>query len=134
MRSHHPHPTKPHYHEEDHVPVRICGDSRARRYSALCWRRSRDASGRDLTRAAAIEPKSATVHQALGTLALYTGDTGAALREYREAVSLDPHSSSAHSSLGLLYRRMGRTEEALAELREALRLDPNNADARGALR
>jgi len=92
-----------------------------------------NAARSDLARAAAIEPSSAAVHEALGTVALYTGDLNAALREYRQAIALDPRSSSAHSSLGLLYRKMGRNQEALAELREALRLDPNNADARQAL-
>jgi Flp pilus assembly protein TadD len=93
-----------------------------------------DDSRRDLLQAVAIEPDSAAAHEALGTLAIHSGDDRGALREYQRAVALTPRSSTAHSGMGLLYLKLGQKDKASAELRRALELDPNNADARDALK
>ena len=93
-----------------------------------------DDSRRDLLQAVAIEPDNAAAHEALGTLAIHSGDDSGALREYQQAVALDPRLSTAHSGLGLLYLKLGQKDQASVELRKALELDPNNADARDALK
>ena len=92
-----------------------------------------DKGAADLDRAVELEPRNATIHQALGTMYFYRGDTVAALDQYRQSLALAPGSSTVHSNLGLLYHKTGRNSEASSEFRRALTLDPKNQEAQEGL-
>jgi superkiller protein 3 len=68
-----------------------------------------------LTSAVKMDPKLVEAHYQLAELALKSGDTTHALREYETAVTLNPQNAKAHFGLAKACRRLGRTAEASRE-------------------
>jgi tetratricopeptide (TPR) repeat protein len=70
-------------------------------------------------------------HDALGTLAHFTGataDLGASVPQYQAATHLSPYNAHFWSDLGAAYDWAGRTDDALRAFKHALRLYPNSPE------
>lgn len=77
--------------------------------------------------ALAIQPDSASLHDAYGYLLFRQGDLSRARGEFEQALSLDPELASALNNLGVTLLAAGQPEEALSRLESAGALDPGNA-------
>ena len=82
-----------------------------------------------LSRAQALCPVDADVHNDLGNAHHNLGQTTQAEACFRRALQLNPRLTQAHSNLGMLLADLGRFDEAIERHREALRIDPNSAFA-----
>jgi len=71
-------------------------------------------------RALALNPRSSSVHNNLGTLAEGEKDFPEAEREFRKAISLAPEQLDLHGNLGLALIHQNRIEEALTEFETAV--------------
>jgi tetratricopeptide (TPR) repeat protein len=79
-----------------------------------------------------LDPKLVEAHYQLAELALKSGNTTHALREYETAVKLDPQNAKPHFGLAKAYRRLGRTAEASRQTKLFQKLqqaDSNSAAA-----
>ena len=81
------------------------------------------AAERELRRALALDPTSATTHLWLMQLASAHGDTARALEEIRAALKLEPLSLILNTRLGTALMRANRLPEAVAQVRRTLELD-----------
>ena len=82
------------------------------------------------TGAAALLPKSAVPHLAMGTLEFAQGRHDKALQAYRKAQAINPKSGlpRAHAGEALLF--LGKVKEAEKELNAAIELDPRGDGAK----
>lgn len=71
-------------------------------------------------KALAMNPRSSSVHNYLGTLAEAEGNFPEAEREFRKAISLAPERFVLHGNLGLALVHQNRYEEALTEFETAV--------------
>ena len=69
-----------------------------------------------------IDPNSANIHSAYGTLLRQMGRNEEAEEQYKKALSLDPNHLNAHGAYGLLLFAVGKKKKALAEIKTASRL------------
>src|SRR5918912_2795500 len=92
-----------------------------------------DEAARVAQEALALQPDSATAHEALGTAYRYSLRLDDAAAEFTRAHELDPNSASARRILAELRRATGKPEEALALYREQLAADSQDANARTGL-
>jgi serine/threonine-protein kinase len=85
-------------------------------------------------RALALDPRSASAHQALGVWYINTrSDFARAHAEYQEALRLEPANSSLLRSLALLDQTLGAWDSAIVHSRQARRLDPRSPQAAAAV-
>jgi Tfp pilus assembly protein PilF len=125
------------------LAVRLAGDSAARARAlqrgvavtltgiltacaVLTWQQSRHwRDARSLfQRAAAVHPRSATVHVGLGEVLARTGDLAAAEDHYRRALAVEPAFAEAHTNLGGVLAARGQATAALAHFEAAVRSEP----------
>ena len=70
-----------------------------------------------LSRATAIQPKSAAAHYELGRAHFGMNHFEEARSEVEKSAALDPRNSSAHYLLGRIYKHMGKNEEAAMQFK-----------------
>ncbi|MHB8755499.1 MAG: tetratricopeptide repeat protein [Candidatus Acidiferrales bacterium] len=85
---------------------------------------------REYRAALALEPRSATLHCALGTLLQIERSSDAAIVEYREAIALKPSFPAAHAMLGATLQATGQPLAAVDEYKQALRLDSGDVNGK----
>jgi serine/threonine-protein kinase len=78
------------------------------------------------SKAVALDNYLAAAHVSLGLVAIDSGDSAGAEKEFRTASDLDPKSSVPHRRLGELYTKTGRADQSAQELDRALQLDPSD--------
>jgi tetratricopeptide (TPR) repeat protein len=83
-----------------------------------------------LREAVRLEPGTASLRYALGTLLLNQRAFEEAATHFSEAVRLRPGFSEAHNNLGVVSHAQGNIEEAIRRYTEALRTMPDNSEAR----
>jgi protein O-mannosyl-transferase len=81
------------------------------------------------THALAIDPRSPTAHQNVGTALAQQGKPAEAIEHYRHALKIRPEHADTHNNWGLALARQGKPAEAGEHFRQALRLRPDFADA-----
>ena len=82
------------------------------------------AADREIGEALALEPGSADVLHAAGSLYLVLGRVGDSVRMFLAAVSRDPLRASSYSNLGVAYFADGRLPEAEEAFRKSIQLRP----------
>ena len=106
---------------------------RAQTHCDLGWVLARlgrhDEAVTSLERAAALDPKDATIHFALGATLHLIQDLAASEAGLRRAVALAPDYTAAWHELGTVLRSSGRFDEALRCFRRASDLDPDWPEA-----
>ena len=83
------------------------------------------------TRALALEPGNALVHEDLGVAYLQQNDLDRAIAEFQAGIAADlngPQSAVLHYDLGLTWKLKDKLPEAVAELEQAEKLDPSLPD------
>lgn len=83
-----------------------------------------------LEHAAAMAPRSATVHNALGFALVAAERLDQAIVSFRKAIQIKPPFSRAHLNLGNALSETGRREEALEHFARAVRIRPAYCEAR----
>jgi predicted Zn-dependent protease len=87
-------------------------------------RELREEAGVQATKALAINPSIPLAHELLGEVALATGDTSAAIREFEAERKINPLNADLYDRLGDAYLRNGQYTEAQEELNRAVLLEP----------
>jgi len=82
------------------------------------------AADREFSEALALEPGSADVLHAAGSLYLVLGRASDSVRTFLAAVARDPLRASSYSNLGVAYFADGRLEEAEEAFRKSIQLRP----------
>jgi TolB-like protein/predicted Zn-dependent protease len=82
------------------------------------------AADNEMSQALALEPGSADVLHAAGSLDLVLGRTGEAVKTLLAALQRDPLRASSYSNLGVAYFADGRLQEAEQAFRKAIELRP----------
>ncbi len=75
-------------------------------------------------RAVTIEPRLATAHICLGTVANGTGKYAEAVKEFQRALVAQPTNDHAYQGLAEAYGKLGRTSEAELTFKKAISLRP----------
>jgi tetratricopeptide (TPR) repeat protein len=86
-----------------------------------------------LERAARLEPRKASILEALGRAYYNSGRHERARVAFEELLDIDPSAHYAHFALGQSLKRLGRRDEAGTHLRLAVALSPDTALYRDAL-
>jgi tetratricopeptide (TPR) repeat protein len=86
-----------------------------------------------LERADRMEPRRASILEALGRAYFNSGQHERARVAFEELLELDPSAHYGHYALGQSLKRLGRPQEAGTHLRLAVALDPNSTLYRAAL-
>lgn len=86
-----------------------------------------------LERADRLEPRRASILEALGRAYFNSGQHERARIAFEELLDLDPSAHYGHYALGQSLKRLGRPQEAGTHLRLAVALDPNSTLYRAAL-
>ncbi len=87
-----------------------------------------------LTRAVAIKPDSADLHNKLGDALFRAERFAEAETVFRCSIELDPHRKEPHFNLGTLLAHQGNFTAARAQLQTALEIDPHYTAAQNNLR
>ncbi len=88
------------------------------------------ASGSDKGRNLILQ---ATAHEALGAIALKSGNGKAAISSYTKALALHPDQASTHLALGEVFGELRDLEKSVYHLKRAVELSPDSAPAHYAL-
>jgi eukaryotic-like serine/threonine-protein kinase len=80
---------------------------------------------RALHEAESLNPDSARVRLAAGSVNEAAGQHEKALEDFRRVQELEPHNVDAFLRIGKIYERLNMPEKAIASYREAIALDPN---------
>jgi Flp pilus assembly protein TadD len=86
-----------------------------------------------LERATRLEPRKASILEALGRAYYNSGQHEASRRTFEALLELDPSAHYAHFALGQSLKQLGRSKEARTHLRLAVALSPNSTVYVGAL-
>jgi Flp pilus assembly protein TadD len=86
-----------------------------------------------LERADRLEPRKASILEALGRAYFNSGQPEPARATFERILELDPSAPYAHYALGQSLKRLGRREEARTHLRMACALSPESSLYRDAL-
>ena len=86
-----------------------------------------------LERADRLEPRKASILEALGRAYFNSGQHEPARATFEQVLELDPSAPYAHYALGQSLKRLGRRREAGTHLRMAVALSPGSALYRDAL-
>lgn len=81
-----------------------------------------------LSRARELAPSDPAIHNNLGNLYAYRGDSNKALQHYGEAIALDPLYAAAFCNRGLIYRKRSEFDKAISDFSKAIRLGPRLAE------
>jgi superkiller protein 3 len=92
-----------------------------------------DEAERHLRAAAEVDPRSAEVHNTLGSYYLRRRNLTGAKEEFQKAISLRDRFAWAYYNLGLVLREQGESTAAKQAFRQALAADPGLTAARTAL-
>lgn len=87
-----------------------------------------------LERAVALEPRKASLREALARACFATSRIRMARREFEQALALDPSNAYAHYGLGRTYERQGRLTQAGKHFKLANALAPRPTYRRAAER
>lgn len=82
-----------------------------------------------ISKAIAINVKSAEYHSTLSLALTAQGKLDEAIASYRAALALKPDFAEAHNNLGNLLRGQGKVDEAVAQYQRAVALKPDFAEA-----
>ena len=82
-----------------------------------------------ISKAIAINAKSAEYHSSLSLALMAQGKLDEAIACYRSALALKPDFVEAHNNLGTLLSDQGKLDEAVAQYKRALTLKPDFAEA-----
>lgn len=77
-----------------------------------------------LEAAVALEPETASLHEALARACFATSRIRRARREFERALALDPSNAYAHYGLGRTFERQGRLAQAAKHFKLASALSP----------
>jgi DNA-binding winged helix-turn-helix (wHTH) protein/tetratricopeptide (TPR) repeat protein len=91
------------------------------------------AAEKELRRAVALNPASATAHHDYAWFLVAQGRFDEALGEIQRAQALDPLSPRANADVGWVYYRAGRWPEAIRQMKLTLELEPGFTSARHCL-
>ena len=86
-----------------------------------------------LERADRLEPRKASILEALGRAYFNSGQPEPARATFEQVLELDPSAPYAHYALGQSLKRLGRRSEARTHLRMACALSPDSSLFRDAL-
>jgi tetratricopeptide (TPR) repeat protein len=86
-----------------------------------------------LERADRLEPRKASILEALGRAYFNSGQHEPARATFERVLEIDPSAPYAHYALGQSLKRLGRREEAGTHLRIAVALSPDSTLYRDAL-
>jgi Flp pilus assembly protein TadD len=86
-----------------------------------------------LERADRLEPRKASILEALGRAYFNSGQHEPARATFERVLEIDPSAPYAHYALGQSLKRLGRREEARTHLRMACALSPDSSLFRDAL-
>lgn len=86
-----------------------------------------------LERADRLEPRKASILEALGRAYFNSGQPEQARATFERVLELDPSAPYAHYALGQSLKRLGRRKEARTHLRMACALSPESSLYRDAL-
>jgi tetratricopeptide (TPR) repeat protein len=86
-----------------------------------------------LERADRLEPRKASILEALGRAYFNSGQPEAARATFERVLEIDPSAPYAHYALGQSLKRLGRRDEAGTHLRLAVALSPESSLYRDAL-
>ena len=94
-------------------------------------RKQNDKAITELEKAAALNPNSTEVMNALGRTFLLTGRPHEAVSLFQKAIRLDPiHAHKAYMNLGRTYRFLGKYEEAIPVFKNAIHDQPDRVNTR----
>jgi tetratricopeptide (TPR) repeat protein len=103
------------------------------RAGALMKRRHHAQAAVLLERADRLEPRKASIIEALGRAYYNSGQHDRAADCFRELIDIDPSAAYGHFGLGQSLKMLGRRDEARTHLRLSVALAPNNATYQNAL-
>ncbi len=103
------------------------------RGEALLQRRHHAQAAIVLERAARLEPRKASILEALGRAYFNSGQHARSRDTFSELLDLDPSSHFAHYALGQSLKRLRRPDDARTHLKLAVALSPGTALYRQAL-
>lgn len=92
-------------------------------------RQNQDAALAHFQKAMQWDPRSAAMHQELGTIYSMLNRPTDALAQMQEAVRLEPRNADMRYRLALAYNEVGQLAEATKELEETVKLDRRHARA-----
>ena len=95
------------------------------KYDITSDRHSLDEAQTALREAESLNPDSARVRLAAGSVNEAAGQYEKALEDYRRVQELEPHNVDAFLRIGKIYETLNMPEKAIASYREAIALDPN---------
>jgi tetratricopeptide (TPR) repeat protein len=87
-------------------------------------RELRDEAGAEATKAIALNPSLPLAHELLGEVALSSGDTAGAIREFEAERKINPLNPDLYDRLGDAYLRNGQYADAQLALNRAVLLEP----------
>ena len=87
-------------------------------------RELRDEAGVEATKALAVNPSLPLAHELLGEVALSSGDTAGAIREFEAERKINPLNPDLYDRLGDAYLRNGQYTDAQQALNRAVLLEP----------
>jgi len=76
-----------------------------------------------------LTPKSALVHNNLGTEYDQLGELDKAVEHLRKSIEYKPNYADAHGNLGSVLASLGKVDEAMSHFRHALKIKPNDAES-----
>jgi Flp pilus assembly protein TadD len=94
----------------------------------LLKKRQFEAAVKEWSKALALNPAEAPVHNNLGLALAETGRTAEAINHYRKALELSPDYPEAHNNLAEALSRTDRIGEAIPHLQKAIQLMPGLAE------
>ncbi|GMT48102.1 MAG: hypothetical protein IEMM0007_1668 [bacterium] len=74
----------------------------------------------ELQKSVELNPGNKRVHNALGTVYRYFGNTKKAEEAFKTAISIDPQYSEAYNNLGVVYMKTRQWDKAIKAFRKAL--------------
>jgi tetratricopeptide (TPR) repeat protein len=92
----------------------------------LLRRELRDEAGREAGKALEVNPSLPLAHELLGEVALSSGDTATAIREFEAERKINPLNPDLYDRLGDAYLRSGQYTDAQHALNRAVLLEPQS--------
>jgi tetratricopeptide (TPR) repeat protein len=126
-------PSEPLRDSEESQPERETAYALLQRGQALLRHRHHAQAAVVLGRAARLEPRKASIVEALGRAYYNSRQHQRAVEAFEELLDIDPSAAYGHYGLGQALKQVGRRDAARTHLRLAVALAPESALYRGAL-